>query len=98
MFIVRDDKDTIKTFDAPVPGAELSFEDTEATGLTDGPHTYTVFADNDKGKGLTSSVRVTTGVEVPGYPSDVAIHEEGNHIHVTWKRPDAECIGSCHRP
>jgi hypothetical protein len=93
VFIVRDDKDTIKTFDAPVPGAELSFEDTEATGLTDGPHTYTVFADNDKGKGLTSSVRVTTGVEVPGYPSDVAIHEEGNHIHVTWKAPTQSASG-----
>ena len=93
IYIVRDDSTIVKTFDAPQPGAELSFDDTDATGLTDGQHTYTLYGDNDKGKGLESSVSVIVGIEAPGDPSDVAIKEEGNHIHVTWKAPQQSAAG-----
>lgn len=91
--IKRDGNDIIKTFTSPRTGEKMSFTDTEATGLTDGVHTYTITSTNDKGESLETEASAKVGIVAPGAPTDVAGHEEADGIHLTWKAPEKDVQG-----
>lgn len=76
------DGNVIKTFDAPVPGAELSHEDTAETGT----HTYSVQAFNADGAGEVASVTAFVGIDKPGAPENVQIVETANlgEVTISW--------------
>lgn len=92
--IKRDGKTVIKTFNSPTPGAKLSFTDTQATGLTDGSHIYSVTSTNDKGESLETEASVVVGIEAPGAPSDLTAKEETDGIHLAWTAPTVDANGN----
>lgn len=73
----------IKPFDAPVPGAPLSCDDTEAPS---GNVTYTVIGYNAEGAGLKATVTTFVGFDVPAAVESATIQRtqvEGQAL-VTW--------------
>ena len=92
--IKRDGNDLVKTFMSPRTGEKMSFTDTEATGLTDGAHTYTITSTNDKGESLETEASVKVGIVAPNAPTDLVGHEESDGIHLTWKAPEKDVQGS----
>lgn len=73
----------INTFDAPTPGAALSFKDTAALN---GYNNYSVVGYNADGKGLTASISVYVGFSLPVAPAVVNISRTDvvGQALVTW--------------
>lgn len=76
------DGNVIKTFNAPVPGADLSHVDTAENGT----HTYSVQAFNADGAGEVASVTAFVGIDKPGAPENVQIVETANlgEVTISW--------------
>ena len=91
--VKRDGSTVVKTFSNPQPGKKLYFTDTDATGLTDGSHTYSVTSTNDKGESLEAETKVKVGIVTPGSVSDVTAVEQNDGVHLSWKAPEVDSEG-----
>lgn len=96
--IVRDEKDTVKTFEAPKAGEKFSFADTDATGLTDGSHHYSIHSVNGKGQSLDAETDVKVGIAAPGATTDLVAEEKEDGIHLTWNAPTVDADGNAVNP
>lgn len=82
---LKRDGQSVKTWTSQQPGATLSHTDTQ-TGA--GWRTYTVTAANALGAGLTRSVTIWTGHDVPDAPTGAGVgrNDDGSAI-VVWEAP-----------
>ncbi len=73
----------IHTFNAPAPGAALSYIDK----ATEGYHTYQVIAYNEKGAGREAQIRAFSGVNIAAPPAHAVLKEKGNsgEVTLTWE-------------
>ncbi|WP_295730529.1 choice-of-anchor J domain-containing protein [uncultured Muribaculum sp.] len=72
----------VKTFDNPVPGAVLTFDDTLETG---GDHTYRAVAFKDGNAGAESTLTVFVGTPLAAAPAGVTISEVSDgEVKVAW--------------
>lgn len=73
----------IKTFDAPTPGAALSYTDTNPQK---GTNTYTVLAYNADGNGMKATTTCFVGFGLPNAPEGVAISRTNveGQVLLTW--------------
>lgn len=80
--LLRGDE-VIETFDAPVVGAPLSYEDTAAP---QGNVTYTVIGYNDEGAGLKASVTTFVGFDLPSPVESATIQttDTEGQVIVSW--------------
>ncbi len=75
----------VHTFETPMPGSLLSFED---KGMNVGKVDYSFVPFNTEGKGMPSGASVTVGVDSPAPPENVTIddHLDGSAA-LTWDAP-----------
>jgi hypothetical protein len=77
----------LKAFDAPQPGATLSFVDEDIDEA--GNVTYTVTAVNAAGTGIASTIGVWVGPDTPSKPTDITVTVNAeNHPVITWQAPE----------
>lgn len=74
----------IKTFDAPAPGAHLSWTD---TSVKQGIHTYRVIVYTQAGAGEPTAAKVFAGIDVPESPVDFTVTGSQGERKLTWKAP-----------
>lgn len=80
--VVRNEADTVKTFESPKPGQALEYEDVLETA---GTNAYTVVAYNADGKGRTSrSVAVFVGVDTPAQVEETDIKDKQTEVEISW--------------
>lgn len=66
--VYRDDQ-LVETINSVTPGQHCVVED---TSLTQGSHSYIIYACNDHGNGDAATVNVYTGIDIPKWPADYA--------------------------
>ena len=73
----------VKTFDAPTPGAQLSYTDNSAQ---QGNNTYTVIGYNTYGNGLKTTTTCFVGFDLPNAPEGVTISRTNveGQVLLTW--------------
>ncbi len=77
----------LKAFDAPQPGATLSFVDEDIDEA--GNVTYTVTAVNAAGTGIASTIGVWVGPDTPSKPTALTVNVDAeNHPVITWQAPE----------
>lgn len=83
--VVSRGNEEVYTFDAPAPGAALSFTDDAATqGFT----TYSVAPYNESGKGYTASQTVYVGTDTPQAPASVTLEDNlDGTASLAWQAP-----------
>ncbi|MBR1712299.1 MAG: choice-of-anchor J domain-containing protein [Alloprevotella sp.] len=81
---VSRDGSIVRTFNAPAPGAALSFED---TGLSNGLHRYSVVAANAEGESEAVTDSVFVGVDVPAAPQNFYATLADGRVTLTWDAP-----------
>lgn len=87
----------VNTFNAPQPGAELQCD---VTVETSGVHDFAITAYNSAGAGIPAELSEYIGVNIPSYPTNVVMTEEGNtgKVTLTWKAPATDINGNPIRP
>lgn len=81
-------KQLIKTFDSPKPGAPLSFEDNgETLPLENGMNTYEFIAHSAKGKGDVTSAEVYIGIDIPKAIDFLIMQGTENKALIVWGAP-----------
>ncbi len=87
------DEVVIKTWEAPAPGAALSYVDETAT---EGEHEYSVVAFNEEGEGVAATKAGYVGLDKPAAPENVDMTEEGNtgKVTITWDAVDTDANGN----
>lgn len=87
-------EEVVKTFDAPQPGAALSYDDNlPASGV----YTYTVIGYNAEGAGDKASTSVYVGFDYPEAPAEVVLTENAENpgtVTVTWTAVDKDVTGT----
>lgn len=86
------DGELINTFNAPAPGARLSYTDnTPAEGV----RTYSVVAYNEYGNGIAAETSAFIGVNVPGAVPSATIVETATQgeVTVSWEAPVIDING-----
>lgn len=82
--VLRDDQ-VIKTFDAPVPGAKLSYTDVLADHTQGKFHKYTVIAYNEVNAGAPAEVSVFIGLDIPQSPRALTyLKNSSQSITLSW--------------
>lgn len=81
----------IHTFDAPAPGATLTYTDND--GVTNGLHVYKAIATNDEGSSDPTETKAYIGTDVPGAVENLHFNYDYDTYEaiVTW---DAPTIGA----
>lgn len=94
--LLRDGK-SIKTFDNPTPGSQLSYDDTTPT---EGNFLYEAVAYNGEHPGKAASVNVFVGIDLPAAPATVAISEgtDPGDVTLTWDEVAADVHGTPIKP
>lgn len=82
-------EESVKVFDAPAPGAELSFTDELPEA---GEYTYSVYATNADGDGEAVSISRFCGVSMPLAPAEVTFVENATpgNVTVSWPAVDMD--------
>ena len=87
------DNQLIHTFDAPAPGATLTY--TDNNGLTNGLHVYKAIATNSEGSSDPTETQVYIGTDVPGAVENLHFtYDYDTHdAVVTWDAPSTGANG-----
>lgn len=85
------------TINDPIPGA---FSSVEFEGDRDAEYTFSVVAYNDKGEGMTASIKAFLGISTPGIPKNVQISlgEKPDMINIQWEPCDTDILGYSMNP
>lgn len=94
--IARDGKAVGTITEGLAPGAELTFTDTDALGLTIGDHTYAVTARNAYGAGTAAEAPAFVGPNKPAAPATAKFVEDGNtgRVTITWQPVTTDAEGN----
>lgn len=87
------DGEVIKTWDAPAPGTELTFDDAPAES---GSYRYSVVCSNEEGSGARAAVTVFVGVNLPAAVSGVTWTETDNpgEVTISWDAVTSDISGN----
>lgn len=87
----------ISTINDPIPGA---FSSVEYVGDRDAEYTFSVVAYNDKGEGMTTSIKAFLGISTPGIPKNVKITlgDKPDMINIQWEPCDTDIYGYVMNP
>lgn len=90
-------EETVKTFENPAPGAELSFTDNLPAA---GNATYTVTAYHGESAGIPAEVTLYVGFGKPNAPENVAIERTATpgYIKLSWEAPETDIDGRTFGP
>ncbi|MDE6317451.1 MAG: choice-of-anchor J domain-containing protein, partial [Muribaculaceae bacterium] len=91
------DGELIHTFEAPAPGAELSYTDEVSVS---GNHTYTVVPYNNAGTGKETSISAFIGINKPGTVSNLVAEETSTpgEVTFTWDPATTDADGNPMNP
>lgn len=94
---VSRDGSVIKTFENPVPGTSLDYEDVLSEN---GIHTYKAVAFNTTGEGRAASLTTYVGIPLPSVPGDVKAVETSSpgEVTVSWSPVTTDADGNYIRP
>ena len=94
---VSRDGSVIKTFENPVPGTFLNYEDVLSEN---GTHTYKAVAFNTTGEGRAASLTTYVGIPLPAVPGDVKAVETSSRgeVTVSWSPVTTDADGNYIRP
>lgn len=84
--VYRSDSVLVGKIENPSPGALLSVEDALG-GPKLGKNTYSVVAANEAGDGLINVYERFIGVDIPNYPQNAKLIDEGDHYLARWDKP-----------
>ena len=87
--VYRSDSILVGKVENPVPGAVLCVED-ELGGPKLGKNVYSVVATNEAGDGLINECERFIGVDIPNYPQNAKLIDEGDHYLARWDKPTEE--------
>lgn len=89
--LYRDDE-LVNTWDAPAPGAALSFDDVLPVS---GPYDYAIVGYNDEGKGLTATASTNVGFDFPAAPTNIVMTygATDGEVTVTWDPVTQDIFG-----
>lgn len=90
--VVERDGVSIHTFNAPAPGATLTYTDKPGKN---GRYTYSAAAYNADGRGIAVTADVVIGIDVPAQPTGISVKETSNlgEVKATWERVTTDCKG-----
>lgn len=71
----------IKTFNNPSPGEALSFTE---SSVDYGMATFSAYAENNIGKGLTVTDSAYIGTDIPIAPQNAKATDHGDHLTISW--------------
>ena len=86
----------IHTVNNPVIGGAATYTDNAVPAA--GNVTYKIVPVNSAGEGISASVTVWVGPDVPAAPGNVLLVAQGNNGFVTWNAPDGGLHGGYYTP
>lgn len=93
--ILRDGQ-TIKTFDNPVAGSNLTF--TDSTMAKAAVYDYKAVAYSGTEHGIAKEISLFIGEDVPDAPGNITISDAGNDILMKWEAPSTGVHGGYINP